>query len=737
MNSRHRRHPIIHWAALCGVTGAITLAASGRARAQSDPAAATESAPPALEQIVVTADRQSYSADYVQAGSFRGAKQMDTPLTISVIPEEVLQAQQDQSLYGALRNTAGVTSSETSPTVYNNLSIRGIPVDNRDNYLLDGALPIVNLIDLPLEDKARVEALKGASALYYGFTAPSGIINLVMKRPTHTPFVDTTMFGDDNGGVGGHVDANDWWGIFGARVNAVYAKVDSGIDFTQGHRALIAGAFDIRPSDRLLIELDLEHIEKTVPEPTVFLLVAPKSTATNLYPSISLPPLLNPSTNLGGGWMLNQAHEDNALTHVTYNFDPAWQLTFDGGTSLASRTRRFSTFTATNLTTGAGTLSTTLQNGNQYRNYNGRLEVAGAFDTGPISHELVFGADKNVRRQFNATSTHGVCPGPTPGSPGVTCLQNLFDPVPIPETPLGPSVGATTQIDDVGYYVFENASYQDWVHVLAGARKEDYTESDVAPTDQVTFHATPTPISYGIVLKPKSWFSIYGTYIEGLESTAAAPITAVNAGVVLPAATSKQREGGIKVEPLPGLMFQAAYFDINRASTYVNAANVYVEDGRAQYRGTELSLTGEITPQISIYASGLILSATQVSGAPTVIGKTVVPTAVGKEIDNTPKQTWSLTGEYRFERMIPGLSVTGGVYYIGPRAVNNLDQAFVPGYTLFDAGFAYTKDLWSRPWTFRLNAENLANRRYWVSTSSLYLAEGPPSDIKFSLETRF
>ena len=33
--------------------------------------------------------------------------------------------------------------------------------------------------------------------------------------------------------------------------------------------------------------------------------------------------------------------------------------------------------------------------------------------------------------------------------------------------------------------------------------------------------------------------------------------------------------------------------------------------------------------------------------------------------------------------------MTGGAYYIGPRAVNNLDQAYVAGYTLFDAGFAY------------------------------------------------
>ncbi|HEU5442628.1 MAG TPA: hypothetical protein VFU61_02315, partial [Steroidobacteraceae bacterium] len=67
----------------------------------------------------------------------------------------------------------------------------------------------------------------------------------------------------------------------------------------------------------------------------------------------------------------------------------------------------------------------------------------------------------------------------------------------------------------------------------------------------------------------------------------------------------------------------------------------------------------------------------------------------------------------------------------------NLDQAFIPGYTLFDAGFAYQRTLWSTPWTFRLNGQNIANKRYWSSTGSLYLAEAPPAVVKFSLEARF
>src|SRR5262245_8205324 len=283
----------------CAMTATLVAVISGEARAQSAEAAAPETA--TLEEIIVTADRKdTYSADYVQAGSFRGARQLDTPLTISVIPSTLISSQQAQGLLDALRNTAGVSPAQTSTTVYSNIAIRGINVENRGNYRLNGTLPIVNLIDLPLEDKDRVEALKGASALYYGFTAPSGIINLTMKRPTLDPYVATTIYGNEYGQLGGHIDASNTWGPIGARVNAVYGSVDSGIDHTKGHRSLLAAALDFKPSDNLTLSVDAEHIQKKVVEPGVYLYRRlPTATLADLYPALQLPPLLDPQDNFG------------------------------------------------------------------------------------------------------------------------------------------------------------------------------------------------------------------------------------------------------------------------------------------------------------------------------------------------------------------------------------------------------------------------------------------------------
>ncbi|MBP7338676.1 TonB-dependent siderophore receptor [Niveispirillum sp.] len=707
--------------------------------AQTTAPAAGDEKLPVLEEIIVTADRKySFSADLVQAGSFRGARQLDTPLTINVIPQEVLQSQQAQGLMDAMRNTAGVTSSQTSPVVYSNLAIRGINVENRGNYRLNGSLPIINLTDLPLEDKDRVEALKGASALYYGFTTPSGVINLTMKRPTDQTLVTTNVNGNSHGAAGGHVDLSGTYGMFGARVNAVYARVDSGIDYTRGDRSLISGAFDFKPTDDLTISLDVEHINKDVVEPAIFRFTQPTSTAANPYPSIALPPLLKPGTNFGPDWGNNDSRETNVLGHVNWRINDAWAATFDYGTSKLRRERRFSYLIPTNIATGAGTLNVGLQ-ASRFKNENMRGELAGAFFTGPLEHELLIGASRNIRDQFSPSTINIDCRGgiSTRATPA-TCAQNFFTPHSIIETPMPASFTATTsRIDDIGYYAFDRIKYDEWLSLLVGVRRSDYTES--VRGGATTFEAEPTSVSYGAVVKPVSWVSLYGTYIEGLESTPAAPSTVANVGVQLPATTSTQYEGGVKVEPYRGLLLQAAYFDISRAATFVNGANLYVQDGEYRYRGVEASVTGEITSELSVYASAMFLKARVESGAPssTAANGAFTPTIVGKRVENTPKTTLSLSAQYKLDEWVEGLSVNGGAYYTGKRAINPLNQAFIPSYTLYNLGGAYQFDLQEQPVTLRINAENITNKRYWASTGALLLAQGAPRTVKFQVGTTF
>jgi iron complex outermembrane receptor protein len=729
--------------AIAILPNAAVAAETGAEQTQSTASEAAASAEreegPVLEEIVVTADRPNrYGADYVQAGSFRGARQIDTPLTVSVIPREVLESQQALQLFDALRNTPGVTSSQTSPAVSNNLSIRGIPVENRGNYRLNGSLPIVNLIDLPIENKERVEALKGASALYYGFTTPSGIINLTTKRPTKDPLFTVSAFGNQFGQLGGHIDAGNTWGNFGARVNLVAADLEIGVDKVEGYRTLQSGAAQWKPIDAVQLNLDVEHIYKELSEPGVYFIS---------NPALGLPKLVDPEINFADDWLKTEAEETNVLGRVAVKISPAWSFIAEAGRSQMERVRRFTTIRAFtgalpagitvrdfNPATGDGKLFVTLQPGTKYRNNNIRTELAGTFETGPFTHELLVGYSKNNRRQKAVQAGALACGSATSTVSTSTalarnCYQNAYEPIRIPRQADPAPVYLPqndTSIDDQGFYFFERMKFgeDDWLSLLVGGRKSIYEESN--RRDGATFKARPFSVSYGAVIKPKRWVSLYGTYIEGLESTPPAPLTTNNPGEILPATPSKQYEGGIKIEPRRGLLFTAAYFDIRRSLAFTNAANFFVQDGRATYRGAELSLTGEITRDFSVYAGALFLSAKQ--------GQTRDVTLIGKRIENTPRFQGSLSGEYRFSSLLPGFSINGGVYYTGKRAINPANALFIPSFTTVDLGGSYRTNIRGTDVTFRVYADNIFGERYFASTAGNFVAKSLPPAIKFNMQ---
>ena len=153
-----------------------------------------------LQAVHVTAVRsEGFKPVTVKAGTFRGADVMDVPSTINVVTSKVLEAQAAEGLYDAVRNTAGVTRQQNGGDTWDQLVIRGVEVQNRTNYRLNGSMPIMNFSQVPMENKARVEVLKGASALYYGFTAPSGIVNYVTKRAGLHPVTSVGLRFDTNG----------------------------------------------------------------------------------------------------------------------------------------------------------------------------------------------------------------------------------------------------------------------------------------------------------------------------------------------------------------------------------------------------------------------------------------------------------------------------------------------------------------------------------------------------------
>ena len=211
--------------------------------------------------------------------------------------------------------------------------MRGITVENRSNYRMNGALPIVNLIALPLENKERIEVLKGVSALYYGFTTPAGIVNLTTKRSPAEPLLDFTANLNQHGAYGAHVDAGARFldDRVGMRLNAVYGDLDIGVDNVVGHRKMGSLALDINPTESLSIKLDYEYIAKSVTEPATWL--APTAVAG----VTAVPKVPDPKQNLGGQWQYGDGFETNVLGQVTWRFARDWEFNLYAGRSYLDR----------------------------------------------------------------------------------------------------------------------------------------------------------------------------------------------------------------------------------------------------------------------------------------------------------------------------------------------------------------------------------------------------------------
>lgn len=349
MNVLARPHPV----PLSPLLLALSLAFPATAMAD-DPAAT-------LEHVTVSDERQrGFLADTVEVGTFRGASILEVPATVNVVTREVLDAQAATGIHDALRNTPGVTRQQLAGDTFDHLAIRGITLENRSNYRLNGSLPLINLVGTPLENKERVEVLKGVSALYYGFTTPAGIVNLVSKRAGFTPVSRAGLTLDDNGGTLLSADLGRRFGErqqYGVRINAVGGTLRSAINGVDGRRELASLALDWKASERLNLKADIEHYRKKITEQTS--LIVPKARNGR----IALPALPDPKQRLAPRWAVFDGQADNLLLRADYSFSDNWMLTLETGGTEASRRRAATQLDGYDIHSGDGRLSGQRQRG--------------------------------------------------------------------------------------------------------------------------------------------------------------------------------------------------------------------------------------------------------------------------------------------------------------------------------------------------------------------------------------
>src|SRR5262249_30124711 len=130
-------------------------------------------------------------------------------------------------------------------------------------FRIDGLATPLTSSTFGLEQYERIEVMSGVSGFMYGVDSNAGFLNYVTKRPTAVPYQSVTVAAPDGRSGYAHLDVGGPLGgsAFGYRINVAGQGGDTLIDHQNVHRYMASGAFDYRPLDGLLLQLDIAHAQ--------------------------------------------------------------------------------------------------------------------------------------------------------------------------------------------------------------------------------------------------------------------------------------------------------------------------------------------------------------------------------------------------------------------------------------------------------------------------------------------
>jgi len=635
---------------------------------------------------------------------------LELPMTKEVASGAALSQAQD-GYSEAIKNVAGVQPTNSSGSSNDSFAIRGIKLNLFSNYRLDGGLPVTGVITNPIENKSRVETLKGANALMFGVASPAGIINFISKRAGPKDVTTLGFAGNAFGQYGATVDIGRRFGEgqqFGVRFNASATHLENGVRNMGGKGKFASLGVDWRATARLSMSLDLEHYDRSVPEQAgISLLPIPKGAST-----VPLTPVPEARNLLSGRWDIYTPKTDNAQGRVDYQLNDNWKVFAQVGYSESWRHRTTVRIGGYDINTGAGGVVAIQPVTNHYRNTFGRVEVLGHFATGPVSHDLTLGLSNTSR--FSATSDVQNITLPQ--------KQNIFDPIELlPPVYTKPGTANPVQDSkDTDVYAYDTVGITSKFKLLLGVRT-------VKDTEVVGTKSTPSRVTspaYGALYDLLPTTTIFASYMQGLEAGGTAPANATNANVTLSPAISKQKEFGVRDTSLRGLSLNASYFDITRGNAVTDpVTGIFEYSGDLSYKGVEATASYEITRRLRLNAAVLHLKALQNSP--------LQPLIDGRVPENTPTWNGNLGLAYDLAS-VPGLTLKGGIKSMSSRPINPQDQGSIPGFSLFDAGATYATRIDGHRATFQIAIDNLANKHYWNSVQTGTYGIGMDRSIKFN-----
>ncbi|WP_417670515.1 TonB-dependent siderophore receptor [Roseibium sp.] len=684
-----------------------------------------------LEKVEVRGSGQSDNpvgevAGYVAKASYTGAKTA-TPLTevpqsVSVIGRAEIDARGATKADEALRYTAGVF---TQPFGYDSdtnwLFIRGFQATATGAYL-DGlhlysyAFGGFFVDSFNLE---RIEVLKGAASVLYGGSNPGGLVNYVSKRPTgeRLRYVETgindagtAFFGFD---IGDRVE-----GAFDYRVTGRIQGGDGYTDFEEGIRGTISPSFTVHMNDatKLTVLANITSIDEThnggafLPyEGTVvdasFGRIDPDSNFTE-------PDLDYYKRNQGSlGYEFEHAFNNDWTFRQNVRFAVAnvdehsiYGNGYDGSAPMLSRIN--------------------FEHHTDVTTFLVDTQVEGKVTTGPVEHTILGGIDY---KYFNIDQVQAAS-----SATSISVTNPVYGAA---QSATNSYINQDLSQNQLGFYVQDQLKFADgWIATLNGRYDTVWTGTHDRPTfwsptqdNQQDNVDSAFSGRAGLAYQFDNGVTPYASVATFFNPQ----IGTTQYGEMFEPETGTQYEVGIKYAPtFMDAFFTVALFDLTRQNVLVtDPTNSFaqIQTGEIRSRGIELEAKGNITNNLSATAA---FTAYDVE-----VIKDTVAANVGKTPYIVPEIQGSLWLDYAFDETLfngalNGVSVGGGVRYIGESWADMANTYKVPDVTLLDARVGYAKDNWG----IDLNVSNLLDETYVASCQNTTgCAYGEGRSIKLKL----
>ena len=663
-----------------------------------------------------TEKSNSYTTSLMSTTTGLDLSSRETPQSVSVVTQKQMKDQGISKLSDALRQTTGINVVQDSARV--RFQSRGFYIDQIEEDGIASQVPgsasnpyrsASTLTDMVVYD--HVEVLRGAAGLTQSNGEPGGTINAVRKKPTAKLQANASASAArwDRYRVEGDVSGplNDSRSVRG-RVVVAGEKDRSYKDMVHGDLGVIYGVVDADVGEAGLVTAGVVYQRtREVPDPFG---VPMGQGATEL----GLPR----STYLGADWNRTKSTKLNPFVEFDYYFSDDWKFNTRLNYIDTSMDQRFAALANARASfTGVGADGLLTGNNMQYYDNDGRelswqARVTGKYELLGHQHDLFATLslsrqedDSHWRRALNSTAynvwnfNHAALVQPDWASQ--TALDTDAD-FHNEIRQHGVSLGTRFNVADAWHMVL-GARYAGvkstgnyYYRRFNGAPDNDYSvnreinKKKVTPYAGLTWDFSESTSAYA------SWTQIFKVQSSvDASNNILDPIVGHNIEVGTKSSFFDDR-----------LNLSFAVFQItqkNRAMQ-VLGTRYSAPEGKVRSRGFEMEVSGELTPDWSLFAGYTFNTSKYLETESTTYFK-------GENYSkHTPKHMLRVYSSYRLQGELRPWSVGGG--FSVQSDTSSLGRVPQGGYTLWNANVRYDIDDHVR---LSLIGRNLTDKRYYLT----------------------